>query len=238
MKTIFFIYAFYFIASIYPQNIEYKFNNTTINYQKRGNIALAGFTPHPTKYLLNKNIKNFSDIDFSIIDLEEILDMNDFKDSLTKLIICCQNNEIDLLIFAFLPIYYSEMIQLFGLKNTQYIYENFMHAYVGRIINNYKDISKKLNYEGEIIVSIPPSNFLKDIPQISISSETRTSFLISQFPLFNFLDNEKYSILIINGLPSIEDRDIINNLRNRYDKKYEFSYKIDHINKKKFHKYL
>jgi hypothetical protein len=93
-------------------------------------------------------------------------------------------------------------------------------------------------YLGDILISVPPSHFLKDIPSKTISSKERACFLISQFPTLDFPENTIYSIIIIISTPSSEDTNIIDNLKKKYQNKNQFFYKIDHINKKKFHTYL
>lgn len=236
IQKTFFLFLLYYTTTI-TETIHYKINNTSINYTKKGIIALAGFTPHPTHYI-QKNINSIKNIDFNTVDIEKIIDIDYFKESIEKTIICCKKNNINLLIFAFLPVYYAEMIRMIGLKKSQYIYEAFNKAYLPTIIDFYKNITKKLNYTGEIIISIPPSSFLKYIPTQYFSDIQRAYFLISQFPTLNFSENEEYLIIIINSLPSLEDTNIIKNLKKKYKNNNNFFYKIDHINKDKFYKYI
>jgi hypothetical protein len=236
IKKIFLLFLLYYTSAKNTDRINYQINNTKIEYKKKGIIGLAGFTPHPTEYI-KKNINNIENIDFDAINIEKIIDIEYFKESVEKKIICCKKNNINLLIVAFLPVYYTEMIKILGLKKSQYIYEEFNRVYLPIIFNFYKNISKKLNYLGEIIISIPPSDFLKDLPSKSLSDEERGCFLISQFPTLNFSENEEYTILVINSFPSSEDRNIIKNLQKKHPTN-NFFYKIDHINKNKFYKYI
>ena len=73
---------------------------------------------------------------FENILFEDIIDLKEFQDSISKTILCAMRNNIKVLVCAYLPVYYKTIMERYGEKKAMIIYHDFMMTY-GEVIKNY-----------------------------------------------------------------------------------------------------
>lgn len=223
------------IKIINCNNVFLLFDNSQIDIEKYisfGNkIGLIGFTPHPSSYIVQEGIIE----SFENILLGNIIDLKEFEDSIFKTIECAIKNNIKLLVSAYLPVYYKTLVEKCGQKKAIEIYHNFMRTYGEEIKDYFLNIVQRLKYDGNIVISIPPAILLSDLE--NIDAESRSYFLIKHFPTLLFADDKEYTLIIINGIASEEDDEIIHLFNEKHGLNYNIVYEKDYINKVKFHVY-
>lgn len=115
-----------------------------------------------------------------------------------------------------------------------------MKNYVSSIAHIYECVLASLNADLKVVISVPPSKSLEEVPIISwLFAPARSYYLIKHFASMDFKEDQLYVIYIINSMPSAEDPEIIDNFKKIYDDlKYTIEYKVNHIQKKNFHIYV
>ena len=194
-------------------------------------LALLGCTPHPTVYLSQKNPKALN-----TLELKDILDLDDLKDSFTQVLRICENNQIDHLLIAYLPIYFVKMRQLLKERFVPEA-EAFLKAIAPQIATFIQELKKELDIQLPVSLLIPPKAALEKVPIELVSPEERVRYSIKQFPKLIGIDRLD-SLVIINNKGSSQNDGILRYLRYEYLFEPPISYEVYGTQKERFHKYL
>lgn len=195
-------------------------------------LALLGCTPHPTEYLSHKKDPKT----MANLTLKDFLDRDDLKDSFTQVLKICEDNKVDHLLIAYLPIYFVSMRKLLQERFVDEC-EIFLHTIAPQIADVIKTLKKELGISVPVTLVIPSREALEKTPRAIGSSEDRVRYSIKQFPHLDGIDHLE-DILIINNKGSSQNDGIIRYLRYEYLLEPPVSYTTRETSKKRFHAYI
>lgn len=197
-------------------------------------VGLLGCTPHPTNYLKNnpEGINGLADI-----TIGDLLDVPYVYDSFVRTFTACKQHTIEHLIIAYLPVYYVGMRALCKDRFVSSI-KTFLTAIIEDMRSLITKAAHVTNYQGSIVLLLPPSYQLDRVPMEITSLDERCRYLVKQFPkIQNIAESSLAKIIIINNRESPEDDALINYFKYQYLFKKAISFDTVHINKERFHKY-
>ena len=196
-------------------------------------IGLLGCTPHPTTYL---KTTQGSVNQLAYITGEDFLDMEYVLDSFVRTFTECNEQGIDLLVIAYLPIYYVGMRGILGNRFVEGC-RTFLMAIAADMQHLIERAVAQTNYQGLVMLVLPPDYQLERVPAAIADQEDRCRYLVKQFPYLSGLSNSLVThITIINNCPSPEDDALIRYFRYEYLFQAPVEFGKAYINKERFHK--
>jgi hypothetical protein len=234
--VILFVMSIVFGCLIQSSTVRVYKNNTIISVAlHEKNLALAGFTPHPTKYIAKNGYKYD---DMRTIVLSDFLDVAYVRASCMELLSLSKASAIDHLVIAYLPIHFATIK---GMLPESYLEccSVFLDAIVPQMATLIEECAHALACDFEISLSIPPIASMHEIPCSNPSAANRTRFLVKELPrLLNINDSQLDTITIINNAESISNEQIIDYLKYEYLYCKELHYSIIFMSTRTFHRYI
>ncbi len=195
-------------------------------------LAFTGCTPHPSKYLKEKN----GGIELlKTITLNDFLDVEYLRDSFDRTFSLCKQHEADHFLLAYLPIYYIEMHPI--------LKEDFMQGcriFLDRIVDDIVELMQesmdRIGFNKEVTLVIPTDYQIAHVPHELSGMDERVKYLIKELPKFKDISKSSLSsVLLINNIASVEDEKLISLLEYEYLYEKPISFDKSAIDKKPFH---
>ncbi len=221
-----------YTTSMHRQQVHAYVGDYFVIPSESKHIALLGCTPHPTEYIKKNN--NSRQL-LHTIKLADFLDIDYVRDSFKKTFSLCKEHDVDHLVIAYLPIYYSGMRKLLGehfVDGCRIFFKRIIQEIIAIIEQSIVDTE----FTGDVTLIIPPDYQLARVPQEISGIDERIRYLIKQFPVLkNISGSSLETITIINNRASREDDRLIDYLQYEYLYEKRIAFKKSDTGKERFH---